>query len=91
MGLGQKFLTLVRSIFCCSGRVSHLWFGFGKFSLILFTAGQKYAQVGSGPISTDDPFFTFYKVRLANFFIKGTRTEAGKICCALENPESKFA
>jgi len=40
MGLGQNFLTLVGSIFCCSGRVgsvqvSHLWFGFKfeKFAL----------------------------------------------------------
>jgi len=33
MGLGQKCLTQVGSIFCCSGWVSHLWFGIGKFSL----------------------------------------------------------
>jgi len=35
MGPGQKNFTRVRSIFCGSGRVSHLWFGleFGKFPL----------------------------------------------------------
>jgi len=35
MGPGQKFLTQARSIFYCSGRVSHLWFWFefGKFPL----------------------------------------------------------
>jgi len=35
MGPGQKFLTQIGSIFCCSGRASHLWFGFGfgKFPL----------------------------------------------------------
>jgi len=34
MGLGQKFLTWVKPIFCCLGCdwVSHLWFGFGKNS-----------------------------------------------------------
>jgi len=31
MGPGQNFLTQVDSIFCCSGRVSYLRFGFGKF------------------------------------------------------------
>jgi len=33
LGPVQKILTWVRSIFCCSGRVSYLWFGFGKFHL----------------------------------------------------------
>jgi len=56
MGPGQKFLTRVRSIFCGSGRVSHLWFGleFGKFPLkmsnfsIFFPSGQKkLLRVGS--------------------------------------------
>jgi len=28
MGPGQKFLTRASSIFCGSGWVSHLWFGF---------------------------------------------------------------
>jgi len=80
-GSGSKIFTWIGSIFCCSGQVSHFWFGFGKFSLkipffyfspfgsrkislgqvknywgqrrvgFLFTAGQKYARVGSGPIS----------------------------------------
>jgi len=52
MGPGQKFLTQVRSIFCGSGRVSHLWFGFefGKFPLktsnfsIFFPSGQKESR-----------------------------------------------
>jgi len=90
MGSGQKILSRVGSIFCGSGRVSHLWFGFefqkfplkmSNFSIffpsgqkkllrvrsestrvearsestrvsLLFTAGQKEARVGSGPIST---------------------------------------
>jgi len=56
MGPGQKFLTRVGSIFCGSGRVSHLWFGleFGKFPLnmsnfsIFYPLGQKKSlQVGS--------------------------------------------
>jgi len=63
--------------FGCSGRVSHIWFGFGKFPhksqifqffplrikknligvgqrrvSLFFTAGQKYARVGSGSISS---------------------------------------
>jgi len=72
----------VGSTFCCSGRVSHIWFEFGKFLLripripnfsnankkislgqfkkylcqrpvcLLFSAGQKYTQVRSGPISS---------------------------------------
>jgi len=49
MGLGQKFLTRVGSIFCDSDWVSHLWFvfEFGKFPLktsnfsIFFPSGQK--------------------------------------------------
>jgi len=49
MGQGQKIMTRVGSIICCSGRVSHLWFGFefGKFPLqtsnfsIFFPSGQK--------------------------------------------------
>jgi len=46
MGPGQKILTRVGSIFCGTGRVSHLWFGFefGKFPLKMsnfFLSGQK--------------------------------------------------
>jgi len=49
MGPGHKYLTRVGSIFCGSGRVSHLWFEFefGKFALktsnfsIFFPSGQK--------------------------------------------------
>jgi len=47
MGLGQTFLTWVGSIFCSSGRIRHLWFGFGKFPLkasnfsIFFPSSQK--------------------------------------------------
>jgi len=29
MGPGQKILIQVGPIFCCLGRISHLWFGFG--------------------------------------------------------------
>jgi len=76
MGPGQNFLTQVRSIFCCSGRVESakmvwLWvwkispknpkfcnfipFGSKKISSgsgqrqagLLFTLGQKYAQIWS--------------------------------------------
>jgi len=48
MGLGQRFLTWVRSILCCSGQVSHLWFGFGKFSLKILKFGSKKShRVGS--------------------------------------------
>jgi len=59
MGQGQKFMTRAGSIFCCLGWVrlgqpSLIWVW--KFSLklvaVLFTVGQKYAQVGSGPISS---------------------------------------
>jgi len=57
-GSGSKFFDpgQVGSIFCGSGRVSHLWFGFefGKFPLktsnfsIFFTLGQKKSlRVGS--------------------------------------------
>jgi len=49
MGPGQKNLTRVGTIFCYSGRVSHLWLGpgFGKFPLkilnfsIFSPSGQK--------------------------------------------------
>jgi len=54
MGPGQNFLTRVGSIFCGSGRVSHLWFGFGKFFLkmskilIFFHLGIKKNLFGFG-------------------------------------------
>jgi len=47
MGPDQIFFDQVESIFCCSGRISHLWFGFGKFPLkipnfsIVFLLNQK--------------------------------------------------
>jgi len=57
MGPGQKFFTWVGSIFCGSGRVSHLWFGFefGKyfpknmsnFSIFFPSDHKKYLWVGS--------------------------------------------
>jgi len=72
-----QVLNTINFLWLGSGRVSHLWFGFGKFPLTtsnfpiffssdqknlfgpgqravgpLFTVGQKYARVGSGPIST---------------------------------------
>jgi len=60
MGPGQNILTLVGSIFCGSGLVSHLWFGFefqkfpqktSNFS-IFFTFGSKkisFGRVGKYP------------------------------------------
>jgi len=55
MGPGEIFLTRVRSIFCGSGRVSHLWFGFGfqKFpqkmsKFLIFSLQVKKNLFGSG-------------------------------------------
>jgi len=85
MGQGQ--------FFCSSGRISHLWFGFGfgKFTLkipnfsifslrvkkypgqrhvgLLSTASQKYALVGSGPISTLRIFLTNPSLYLTSSFL----------------------
>jgi len=53
MGAGQKFLTRVGSIFCCSGRVSHLWFEFelGKFYLKM--SNFQFFPFGSKKVSLD--------------------------------------
>jgi len=56
IGPGQKILTRVGSNFCCSGRVSHLWlgYGFGKFPLkmlnfsIFCPSGQKVPRSQPG-------------------------------------------
>jgi len=49
IGPGKNFLTRVGSIFCCSGRVSHLWFesGFEKFPLKIPNFSKKSLLVGS--------------------------------------------
>jgi len=51
MGLGQNFLTWVGSIFCRSGKVSYLWFGFGKFPLKM--SGFQFFPFGSKKFPQD--------------------------------------
>jgi len=54
MVLGQKYLTRAGSIFCCSGQVGILWFGFGKFPLKISAFSTLYQKnlIGVGSKST---------------------------------------
>jgi len=86
-----KVVTLVESIFCCSGWISHLWFGsgFGKFLLkipIFSTSGwKKYLQVGLKRTHVKDESASHLqrsKVWRGQGPSRHQRhTKAGNICC----------